>query len=270
MRSRVARPLRRGAGVLGATTVVVTVLTLLGTVLAPAARADAFPVNPGPIVAGRPIVGTGHNLPPITGGTYDAGALNIDAIVRYYATTAPADRAAVARVAKAWIDRWLQRTCGSRTAVRCRAVVVFDIDETLLGTLSYSLAQDPVNQFNPATWDAYVRSCAYQPIPEVIGLYQALQAERIPLVLLGGGSESLREAWVSCLQSNGITGWQAFILRGPESSGLTVAEFKARERARIEAAGQRVVASIGDQVSDMAGGHLVRGFLLPNLLYYLG
>ena len=248
----------------------VAVLSAVFAVGAPGALADAFPVNPGPIVDGRTVIGTGHNLPPITGGTYDAGGLNIEAIVAYYATSAPADRASVAQAARSWIPRWLKSRCGTRTPSQCHAVVVFDIDETLLGSLNYSLAQNPVNQFNPSSWDAFVRSCAYQPIPEVIALYHELQAKGIPLVLLGGGSESLRDPWVSCLHRNGIDGWQAFILRGPDTPAMPVAEFKARERARIEAAGQRIVASIGDQVSDMAGGHLVRGFLLPNLLYYLG
>lgn len=243
---------------------------LAGIAGTPVAWADAFPVNPGPIVAGRPIVGTAQNLPPVTGKTYDAGPLNIEAITAYYTEHAPADRAAVARAANRWVDSWLQRNCSGRTPAQCRAVVVFDIDETLLGTLSYSLAQDPPNVFNPVTWSAYVRSCGYQPIPEVIALYDSLKARKVPLVLLGGGSADLREEWVACLNRQGISGWREFILRDGASAGLSVSRFKANERARLEAAGDRIIASVGDQVSDMAYGHLARGFLLPNLLYYLG
>jgi hypothetical protein len=33
--------------------------------------------------------------------------------------------------------------------------------------------------------------------------------------------------------------------------------------------GHRIVASIGDQVSDMSMGHLKSGFLLPNLMYFI-
>lgn len=233
-------------------------------------RADAFVVNPGPIAAGRPIIGTGHNLPPITGGTYDAGALNIRAITDYYANQASADRAAVAQAALAWVEGWLQRKCPGRTPVQCRAVVVFDVDETLLGTLNYSLAQNPVNEFNPAAWDAYVRACGYTAIPETIALYDALRSKGVPIVLLGGGSSSLREPWTTCLERHGISGWRDFILRDSASAGLSVAQFKAGERAKLIAAGDRIVASVGDQVSDMSYGRLGRGFLLPNLLYYLG
>ena len=34
-----------------------------------AAQAAAFPVNPGPAVAGRTIIGSGQNLPPISNST---------------------------------------------------------------------------------------------------------------------------------------------------------------------------------------------------------
>ena len=38
------------------------------------AQAAAVPVDPGPIVKGRPIVGTGQNLPPLVGSTYNIGS----------------------------------------------------------------------------------------------------------------------------------------------------------------------------------------------------
>ena len=43
--------------------------------------------------------------------------------------------------------------------------------------------------------------------------------------------------------------------------------YKARDRAKLQQAGYRIGTSIGDQVSDMAGGPLKSGLLLPNPIY---
>ena len=45
------------------------------------------------------------------------------------------------------------------------------------------------------------------------------------------------------------------------------ADFKAPRRAAIEAEGYTIVANVGDQPSDLAGGHAERAFLLPNPFY---
>ena len=37
----------------------------------------------------------------------------------------------------------------------------------------------------------------------------------------------------------------------------------------LEKKGYAIIASIGDQVSDMSWGHLERGFLLPNVMAHL-
>lgn len=44
-------------------------------------------------------------------------------------------------------------------------------------------------------------------------------------------------------------------------------DFKAPMRAEIEQAGFTIIADMGDQPSDLLGGHAERMFLLPNLFY---
>ena len=50
---------------------------------------------------------------------------------------------------------------------------------------------------------------------------------------------------------------------------LTAEEFKSDARRRIERDGYRIITSIGDQLSDSTGGHVIRGFRLPNPMYFL-
>ncbi|MFM9135812.1 MAG: HAD family acid phosphatase, partial [bacterium] len=45
--------------------------------------------------------------------------------------------------------------------------------------------------------------------------------------------------------------------------------FKSKVRGHLRREGSRIVASVGDQISDMALGNLRAGFLLPNPIYFL-
>jgi acid phosphatase len=48
---------------------------------------------------------------------------------------------------------------------------------------------------------------------------------------------------------------------------MTAAAFKAPVRATIERENYTIIANMGDQPSDLAGGHAERTFLLPNPFY---
>jgi len=47
----------------------------------------------------------------------------------------------------------------------------------------------------------------------------------------------------------------------------SAADFKAPIRAKIEQAGYTIVANMGDQPSDLQGGHAEKKFLLPDPFY---
>ncbi len=51
-------------------------------------------------------------------------------------------------------------------------------------------------------------------------------------------------------------------------TGTTV-DYKSGARKAIEDQGYRIVASVGDQYSDLAGGHEAAAFKLPNPFYFL-
>jgi acid phosphatase len=74
---------------------------------------------------------------------------------------------------------------------------------------------------------------------------------------------------IPCLNSLGFSGWDRYVMRGSAAPQLSSGEYKAIARKALEKKGFTIVASVGDQVSDMSYGHLRRGFLLPNTMYYL-
>lgn len=235
------------------------------------AQAAAFPVNPGPIVKDRPITGTGQNLPPMDGEIYNIGSYPADNVIAYYDNGIDEDRADVALAAWRWTRDWVAQRCGStpQDVRRCKATVVFDVDETLLDGYSYYATQDPAFSYDSATWEVYVADCGYAPIPQTRTLFNRLKKLGVRLVLISGGSNSDRAELVECLNARGISGWDRYILRTEESQGIPATTWKASKRAGLQRDGLRVLASVGDQVSDMSLGHLRHGFLLPNPIYYL-
>jgi len=58
-------------------------------------------------------------------------------------------------------------------------------------------------------------------------------------------------------------------MRSPDDHASSVAAYKIVERAKTEAQDYRIIANIGDQQSDLDGGHADRGFLIPNPFYYI-
>jgi hypothetical protein len=59
-----------------------------------------------------------------------------------------------------------------------------------------------------------------------------------------------------------------FITERPENQRpATAVDFKAPIRADIERLGYTIIANIGDQPSDLLGGHSERDFLLPDPFY---
>jgi hypothetical protein len=236
------------------------------------AQAAAFPVNPGPVVAGRTIIGTGQNLPPIAETTYNVGSYMAPQVSDYYTgRQIQRDRADVTLAAWRFVRDWTRQECGTtKASVRaCKAMVVFDVDETLLNSYTYSTAQDPQFTFNPSTWTQYVDSCGYSAIPQARDVFKRLRALGVHIALVSSGASDTRTAMVACLNSLGISGWDRYVMRGERAADLSAAEYKALSRQRLQREGFTIVASIGDQVSDMSYGHLKRGFLMPNTMYYL-
>ena len=162
-----------------------------------AAQAAAFPVNPGPMAAGRIIIGTGQNLPPIADATYNVGPYMAPQVEAYYTGTAiQQDRADVTLAAWRFVRDWVRERCGTTPAeVRaCKAMVVFDVDETLLNSYSYSIAQDPQFTFNPTTWTAYVDACDYAGIPQARDLFNRLKKLGVRIALVSSGNRDTKAA----------------------------------------------------------------------------
>jgi len=180
------------------------------------------------------------------------------------------DRDVAAVVAQA--DAWVVKEAG---AVR-KPALVLDIDETSLSNWPEIKADDfgyfhdgacdtlPHGPCGALAWESRGEAPAILP---TLGLVQDAQRRGVTVFFVTGRWEDEREPTAQNLTRAGYRNWAALYLKPNGMIVSTAAAYKAPVRARIEAQGYTIIANMGDQPSDLAGGHAERGFLLPNPFY---
>lgn len=169
------------------------------------------------------------------------------------------DIAAVAAQAGAWIEqRSARRGAGERLAV------VFDLDETLFLNLPHIRAQD--FGYVPAVWETWVQSASAPPIEPVREVYRLAQRLRLEVFFITGRPERHRVPTERNLGAIGC-GEYARLICKPDGHRGTSAEYKIAARQALAREGFTIIANLGDQRSDLAGGHSERSFKLPAPFY---
>ena len=178
------------------------------------------------------------------------------------------DVAAVAADAQAYVE--------ARAGHVGQPALVLDIDETSLSNWPALAANDfahfpdarcdslPHGPCGMKAWQNMARSKAIAP---TLALFKSAKAHNVAVFFITGRDESLRDATVRNLRKGGYDGWNALIMRPRGSTTPSAADYKAPARAKIEAEGYTILAAVGDQPSDLSGGHAERTFLVPNPFY---
>ncbi|GBR37722.1 acid phosphatase [Neoasaia chiangmaiensis NBRC 101099] len=169
-------------------------------------------------------------------------------------------------------DAWItQRAPNVR-----KPAVVLDIDETSISNWPEIQADDfgyvpngpcehlPNGPCGWLAWEATLRAAA---IPGTLTLVRNAQAHGVAVFFVTARHESERSVTENNLRAAGYANWSGLVLRPEGQHTPGAGSYKSGARAAIEAQGYAIVANIGDQPSDLAGGHAERGFLLPNPFY---
>jgi acid phosphatase len=152
--------------------------------------------------------------------------------------------------------RQLSRHLGDR-----RPALVLDVDDTSLSSYGCRRAAG----FAPDPPD-----CGEVPaIPQTLGLYRYARAHGVTVFFVTGRRASMRAATIDNLRAAGYQGPLHLRLRPNRQARGTYAGWKARTRRALERGGRTIVANVGDQRSDLAGGAALRGFKLPNPMYVI-
>ena len=160
-----------------------------------------------------------------------------------------------------------------------KAALILDIDETSLSNWPRILADDfgyipsgacdrlPNGPCGTRAWELSARAPVIAP---TLRLFNAARAKGVSVFFITGRDEGERVATVRNLHRAGYRGWTRLTMKPAKLKVKSAADFKARERAKIAAMGYTIIANMGDQPSDLAGGNPddpARQFLLPNPFY---
>jgi HAD superfamily, subfamily IIIB (Acid phosphatase) len=238
-----------GRALLG--TLAVAALLGLGTSVATAEP----PAPPAPIVPPPVQPANVGDAKTDAVGYYDSGAYLTDLQL----ATAPA---------LGWIDARAPRVS--------RPAVVFDIDETALSNWDVIRANDfgrvidgpcarlPEGPCGWRAWDLRAQSAGIAPTLEV---FDAAKAAGAAIFFITGRDESQRAATERNLTAAGYTDYRGLIMEPVGAQFLSASDFKAPQRAGLEGQGYVIIANLGDQPSDLDGGHAEQTYLLPNPFY---
>jgi acid phosphatase len=158
-----------------------------------------------------------------------------------------------------------------------KLALVLDIDETSLSNLPALLADDfgffrggscTLVPGEPCGFDRWITDHTAEPILPTLDLFNAAKAKGVAVFFISTRREDQRIATVNNLKAVGYEGWADLILKQPGDKS-SAQEFKTAGRKQIESWGFTIIANVGDQYSDLRGGHAERVFKVPNPFYFI-
>lgn len=148
-----------------------------------------------------------------------------------------------------------------------KLAIVLDIDETSLSNYDKMVKREFSG--DRARIHQEILAADSPAIAPMLALYKDSLAHNIKIFFVTGRDESERAATEKNLSRAGYKHWAGLILRPENYREPSIIPFKSSARANIGKKGYTILASIGDQGSDIQGGYAMKGFKLPNPYYYL-
>lgn len=148
-----------------------------------------------------------------------------------------------------------------------KLAIVLDIDETSVSNYDTILKRDFSDErkkIHQAWLDADAPA-----IEETLSLYQTAVREHVAVFFVTGRSESYLKPTDKNLKLAGYTTWEGLYLKPDHYEKSSISSFKIETRERIAKEGYTIIASIGDQHSDLTGGYAEKTFKLPNPYYHV-
>lgn len=144
--------------------------------------------------------------------------------------------------------------------------VVLDIDDTAVSTWGRLVKDDFARK--DEMFVAWVTTHIDPPIQRVLDLYRESQRLGVKVFFVTGRRTALAERTRVTLAAAGYVNPDAIHFRPESDREKSLAPFKIGVRREMARQGFRIIANLGDQASDLAGGYAERGFKLPNPFYY--
>lgn len=144
-----------------------------------------------------------------------------------------------------------------------RYAVIFDIDDTLLSL--WPLYEASGLTYDEKFFETTIAQGILPAVPFMQDLYEFVKAKGFAIFLITGRPYSQHESTVKNLQREKFSAWDGIVF----ASKMPRTAYKAAARRWISDQGYTIVATIGDQCSDIVGPAAGKGFKVPNPLYFI-
>jgi predicted secreted acid phosphatase len=159
-----------------------------------------------------------------------------------------------------------------------KPAVIFDIDDTLLNTYDYEVAEQ--FGYTSASNAVWINAAAFPAVFYMPQLVSFAGSHGYAVFYITGRPQSQTAATIKDLTTAGYAAPQAghlFLKPATPPSYLhcaaaptcTTIEYKSGTRKYISSQGYSIVADFGDQYSDLLGGDAGHQVKLPNPMYYI-
>jgi predicted secreted acid phosphatase len=159
-----------------------------------------------------------------------------------------------------------------------KPAVVFDIDDTLLNTYDYEIAEQ--FGYTPASNAVWINAAAFPAVFYMPQLVSFAASHGYAVFFITGRPQSQTAATIKDLTSAGYAAPQAghLFLKPPtappylhcaDPAACTTTEYKSGTRKYISSKGYSIVADFGDQYSDLVGGDAGHQVKIPDPMYYI-
>lgn len=167
-----------------------------------------------------------------------------------------ADVAAIAREAEAWIEK---------TSATERAALVLDIDETAITNWDYYKKLS--FGFDYPSFHTFCLETRAQALEPTHTLYEHARQRNVNVFFVTGRRETMHAITIDDLHEAGYPVWNDLMMAPAGYHERSISTFKTACRKRITEMGYHIIANVGDQESDLAGGHAEKTFKIPNPFY---
>jgi predicted secreted acid phosphatase len=159
-----------------------------------------------------------------------------------------------------------------------KPAVVFDIDDTLLNTYDYEVAEQ--FGYTSASNAVWINAAAFPAVFDMPQLVSYASSHGYSVFYITGRPQSQTAATIKDLTTAGYAAPQAghLFLKPPtappylhcaDPAACTTTEYKSGTRKYISSKGYSIVADFGDQYSDLVGGDAGHQVKIPDPMYYI-
>lgn len=155
----------------------------------------------------------------------------------------------------------------SKITPKENSLVVFDIDETTLSNYQFGLDYD--FGYNEQIWDEWISQKKAVAIKQVKDFYDMLISKGYKVAFITGRNTSHYNDTKENLINVGYTIFDTLITRRMDELKTSAVTYKSNERNKLVEKGYEIVATIGDQHSDILGTNHGMQVKLPNYQYII-